>query len=172
IACLIHPNNGHATRRSYTPATGSNPIGMGSGGISHARPLLLLFLSLMLCLFPFRVPAKSCHRGYWKLYMERHQGCFFVTHTHINSHCYYTSKLGNCIQNRQEYWIVENLGTSGNRLKNKCLNGEKWFYFTFATGSKVLDLVKEQLVNKKAKPVQQSNTVPISFQDVYTKLEQ
>lgn len=67
---------------------------------------------------------------------------------------------------------MENLGTSGNRLENKCLNGEKWFCFTSATGSKVVDLVKEQLVNKKAKPVQQSNTVPISSQDLYTKLEQ
>lgn len=66
---------------------------------------------------------------------------------------------------------MENLGTSGNRLGSKCPKGERWICFTFVTGSKVQDLVKEQLASIKAKPVEQSKSVPISLPDLYKKLE-
>ncbi|XP_063253201.1 endogenous retrovirus group 3 member 1 Env polyprotein-like isoform X1 [Prinia subflava] len=137
---------------------------MGGGSISHTGPLLVL--SLIFWLFPFGMPTRPCYRCYQKLYMERHRGSFFISHTHINSHCYNPSKLGNCIHNGKKYWMAENVRGS------ECAKGEKWMCFTHITGSKTKDLVKEELISKKARPAPPPKPVPISLDGLYKKLEQ
>ncbi|XP_039415851.1 suppressyn [Corvus cornix cornix] len=149
---------------------GCNPIGKGGGSISHAGPLLFLLLSLILV--PFGTPARPCYKCYRKLYMERYRDFFLITHTHINSHCYDSSKLGICMHKGEKYWITENLGTSGNRLGSNCPKREKWICFTTATRGTVQDLVKEQVVSKNTKPAQQSRPIFTSHQDLYAKLKQ
>lgn len=152
---------------------GSNPIGMAGGGISHARPLLFLLLSLIFCLFPLGIPAKSCHKCYQKHYRERNQSSSFITHTHVSSHCYDPSKLSTCRQNRGKYCIARNLGKSENILGSKCPKGERWICFTFSFKGRVQDLVKEESVNKKGKPAQQSDSVsaPINKLNLIMRLQ-
>lgn len=44
-------------------------------------------------------------------------------------------------------------------MENECPKGERWICFTFALRSRVQDLVKSQIINKKKKPTQQSNSI-------------
>lgn len=147
-------------------------MGMGGGGISHPRPLLLLFhLSFLFCPFPFGIQANSCHKYYRSLYLGKTQGSFLTTHTHVDRYCYDPPKLETCTQDGQTYWVAENLGQGGQRLRREYLKGERWFCFTFVLGGGVQDLVKEQVVNEITKQMPQSNPGSTPREDLYKKLK-
>lgn len=139
---------------------------MGSGGISHTRLLLLL-----VNLFPFGNLDNPCHKSYRQLYYRKIQGSFFTGHTLINQYCYDSSKLETSQQNGQTFWAVENSGQGGQRLGSRCQKGERWVCFLKGGIQDLInnqDFIKEQIIRKLTKQIQQSNPEPASHEDLYT----